>query len=145
MFDYNNLRLNISVLSLPTTNKPGLFITSDSYAYKKQRILGSWLQQSAHCVWKNDICPIPWSPDYGVSGLPCEDMSICGARRKREGPTNAVWITHGKFCQNREVKMMTIECTPEARPDLHYRSFVYRQSVAVAVAVHCVDDLVTYY
>ena len=77
--------------------------------------MGTWLQKSGHCFYCNDVCPIPWNPDYGCSGLPCEDMSRAGHQKKREGRTADVWITHGKFCQSQAVKHMTIECTPEAK------------------------------
>jgi hypothetical protein len=94
-------------------NLPRLYQSTDAYGFKKQRILSTWLQQSQECITHGDLCALPSSPDYGLSGLPCEDMSRAGLAQKRHGPTAPVYMSHAKFCNQQHVKLATIECTPD--------------------------------
>ena len=55
------------------------------------------------------------SADFGVSGLPCTDMSIRGKRLKRDGPSNSVFMTHAKYVESHKVPLFVIECTPAPR------------------------------
>ncbi|CAK9031406.1 Uncharacterized protein SCF082_LOCUS19629 [Durusdinium trenchii] len=84
-----------------------------SYSEKRDRILGSEM----HCLQKcerccDDLCPVP-AADFGVSGLPCQDMSRAGARAMREGRTNTVYLTHAKYNRINRTPVMVIECTPD--------------------------------
>ena len=56
-------------------------------------------------------CPLP-DAHFGCSGLPCTDMSAAGLRQKKEGPTNAVYMSHGRFVEARRVPLFVLECTP---------------------------------
>ena len=41
-------------------------------------------------------------------------MSRAGLRRKRAGVTSDVYIAHGRYCTERRIPLLLIECTPVA-------------------------------
>ena len=85
-----------------------------SYDEKKGAILGTWLQESQFCHMCCDaLCPVP-SADFGISGLPCQDMSRAGLGLKREGRTSGVYLTHAKYNLKHRTPIFVVECTPEA-------------------------------
>ena len=104
------------ILSL---NCSGTFRDKDSYQTKRRKICGSVLLPTqlcnthSHTDSESDWCMVP-SPDYGCSGLPCTDMSRAGRQLKKHGPTNSVYMTHGKYVENKKVPIFTVECTPES-------------------------------
>ena len=87
-------------------NIPDLYCSGTSYNQKKRKTINTLLVQRQECGihrgFQRGSCRIPWSPDYCCSGLPREDMS------------NSVYMSHGKFCQQRDVKLVTLECTKDA-------------------------------
>ena len=97
-----------------------------SYATKRARILGSHLVDGQSCVTHPGLggCEAPYA-DFGVSGLPCTDMSRAGKRQKRHGPTSSVYITHAKFVSKKKVPLFVLECTPATY--LQYKSFCLGQ------------------
>ena len=105
------------ILSLNCT---GTFRDKDSYQTKRRKICRSVLLPTqlcnthSHTDSESDWCTVP-SPDYGCSGLPCTDMSRAGRQLKKHGPTNSVYMTHGKYVETKEVPIFTVECTPESR------------------------------
>lgn len=66
-----------------------------------------------HCWMHNCACPTGKLPLFSVGGLPCPDMSTCGKRMKRAGPTADVYISHGRWITENDVPLVLIECTPE--------------------------------
>ena len=95
-------------------NKPGTFSHQETYEAKRRKIIGSAIMDAAPCAWhrgRTAGCTVP-SADFGVSGLPCTDMSICGNRLKRHGPTNSVYMSHGKYTEKHKVPLFIVECTP---------------------------------
>ena len=105
------------ILSL---NCSGIFRSTDSYKVKRRKIQKSVLLPTqlcnthSHTDLESEWCTVP-SPDYGCSGLPCTDMSRAGYGMKKHGPTNSVYMTHGKFVERKKVPIFTVECTPESR------------------------------
>ena len=92
---------------------PGCYNAWDSYETKKAAILPSWLQQYSPCLACCDtLCRVP-DADFGVSGLPCTDMSRAGLRQMRHGKTNSVYMTHAKFNKRKRTPIFIVECTPE--------------------------------
>ena len=61
----------------------------------------SMLARDAYCYTHNRLCPL-WpasrrtTADVEVAGLPCPDFSRAGRKRREEGPTNKVFISHAK-------------------------------------------------
>ena len=95
-------------------NSPDVFKQTDDYENKRRKILGSRITTHAPCAMHSGNlggCEIPGA-DFGVSGLPCTDMSMAGKRRFRHGPTNAVFMTHGKYTEAHKIPIFIIECTP---------------------------------
>ena len=92
-----------------------------SYAAKRRKIGRSALVEEQPCVWHMGHsyhqggtlrhCCIPYA-DFSCSGLPCTDMSVAGNRLGQEGPTNSVYVTHGKFLSRKKVPLFVLECTP---------------------------------
>ena len=91
---------------------------TDAYKTKKRKIQRSVLVGervcNTHSCDPNDHCHVP-ACDFGCSGLPCTDMSRAGYQMKRDGPTNAVFMTHGRYVEATKVPVFIIECTPEPR------------------------------
>ena len=102
------------ILSL---NSTGTVDPADSYDRKRRRIQRGLLAPTQLCAahsWAeggSDCCQVPRA-DFGCSGLPCTDMSRAGLKQKRDGPTNAVYVTHGKFVCDTGVPLLVLECTP---------------------------------
>ena len=100
-------------------NLPWSFYASDSYKVKRRKIHRSVLVGSQCCNvhstsdLEGDKCMVPYA-DFGVSGLPCTDMSRAGKQLKKHGPTNSIYMTHGKYAETMRVPLLLIECTPEA-------------------------------
>ena len=100
---------DIEALNPSYTTTPGM-----NYEMKKKAIMTSWLQPSQFChTCHDELCHVP-SADFGVSGLPCEDMSIAGNRLKREGKTNGVYLTHAKYNKIHRTPLLLLECTPDS-------------------------------
>lgn len=99
-----------------TLVKPGTFTQTDSYVGKRRKIHRSVLVDAQDCKTHScsdsEVCRVP-DPDFGCSGLPCTDMSRAGKQLKRDGPTNSVYMAHGKFCETKKAPLILIECTPE--------------------------------
>lgn len=99
-------------------NPGGTFNAADSYKIKKQRIKESELMEYQLCnthSWsdsESEYCCVPGA-HFGCSGLPCTDMSRAGKRKKRFGPTNSIYMTHGKYTEAKKVPLFVLECTPE--------------------------------
>ena len=94
---------------------PNCYSKGDDYETKKRRIMNSFLQSSSPCLNCCDsLCAVP-EADFGISGLPCTDMSRAGLRRMRDGPTNAVYMTHAKYNKRKRTPIFVVECTPESR------------------------------
>ncbi|CAE7561236.1 unnamed protein product, partial [Symbiodinium sp. KB8] len=53
-------------------------------------------------------CSVPKS-DFDVSGLPCPDFSTAGKRRRMEGPTNSVFLAHGRLHGTQRTPLLLIE------------------------------------
>ncbi|CAE7282950.1 desi2 [Symbiodinium necroappetens] len=53
-------------------------------------------------------CRIP-SSHFDVSGLPCPDFSTAGKRRRAEGPTNSVFLAHGRMHGELQTPLLLIE------------------------------------
>ena len=98
-------------------NLPNTVGMKDSYTAKRRKIKLSPLVRQQVCAvhsWGEhelDCCATPVC-HFGCSGLPCTDMSTAGLQRKRHGPTNAVFMTHGKFVCSTGVPLIVVECTP---------------------------------
>ena len=118
------------ILSL---NMGGSFHELDSYTKKRRKISRSLLVPeqccNTHSYSESEYCHVPYA-HFGCSGLPCTDMSRAGYQLGRDGPTNVVYITHGKFVERMKVPLLVIECTPESRlsysyifGNLHWNSF----------------------
>lgn len=52
-----------------------------------------------HCYTRNKLCKL-FGPnvqcDWETAGLPCVDFSLAGKRRKEEGPTCTIFMSHAK-------------------------------------------------
>ncbi|CAK8995798.1 unnamed protein product [Durusdinium trenchii] len=89
-------------------NPGGTFNAADSYKIKKQRIKESELMEYQLCnthSWsdsESEYCCVPGA-HFGCSGLPCTDMSRAGKRKKRFGPTNSIYMTHGKYTEAKKL------------------------------------------
>ena len=99
---------------------PQCYDPGTNYEDKKRAIMSSWMQEFSPCMRCYDgLCRIPQA-DFGVSGLPCTDMSRAGLRRMRHGPTNGVYMTHAKYNKRCRTPLFVVECTPEPqRMTLH--------------------------
>ena len=101
-----------------TLNLPGTFHALDGYSSKRQKISRSVLvadqKCNTHSFLESDSerCVVPGA-DFGCSGLPCTDMSKAGKRQFRHGPTNGVYMTHGKYVEAKQVPIFVLECTTE--------------------------------
>ena len=99
------------------------FNLHDSYKTKKRKICRSILVDDQLCNTHShgedpsSFCRVPYA-DYGCSGLPCTDMSRAGHQMKRHGPTNSIYMTHGKYTETKRVPLFTIECTPETQLEI---------------------------
>ena len=110
---------------------PGGYKVSDSYEAKKETILSSWLQETSPCLNCCDrLCRVP-SADFGVSGLPCTDMSRAGLRQKRHGPTNGVYMTHAKYNLRHRTPLFVLECTPDTRLTFTHHIFVFESTYLI--------------
>ena len=100
---------DIEALNPSHCTTPGM-----NYEMKKRAIMKSWLQPSQFChLCHDELCHVP-SADFGVSGLPCEDMSTAGDQLKREGRTNGVYLTHAKYNKIHRTPLLLLECTPDS-------------------------------
>ena len=86
-----------------------------TYSKKLDAGKGACLVDAMPCVMHGQSCSIKKKPIFDVSGLPCPDMSTAGKRQKRAGPTNAVYIAHGRWTTDSETPLILVECTKEAR------------------------------
>lgn len=97
-------------------NMPGLFQACDSYRGKRRKIRQSLLVEHRDCKTHShsstDTCCVPMDVDFGCSGLPCTDFSRAGKQLRKYGPTNVIYMTHGKYCEASSVPVFIIECTP---------------------------------
>ncbi|CAE7209912.1 unnamed protein product [Symbiodinium necroappetens] len=100
------------IMSLNGPQEVLLAGSSASYVQKERRILGSCFVERQHCEWCGGHVSVPYA-DFGCSGLPCTDMSRAGLQAKRDGSTNTVYMTHGKFVESKKIPLFVIECTPE--------------------------------
>ena len=99
---------------IESLNPSPTYAVGDSYRRKKHCIFSTPLQQALPCcTCFESLCAVP-DCDFGVSGLPCQDMSACGKRLKREGRTSGVYLTHGKFNKIRRTPLLLVECTPDS-------------------------------
>ena len=98
-------------------NTAGTFGVMDSYGLKKRKIHRSILVESQMCNTHShsdlESCEVPHA-HFGCSGLPCTDMSRAGKQLKRHGPTNSVYMTHGKYVEHKKVPVFIVECTPDS-------------------------------
>lgn len=93
-------------------NSNGCLEGAQSYQAKKRAILASECMEYAPCGRCHDtLCKVP-AADFGVSGLPCEDMSKAGQQLKKHGRTNTVYMTHGKYVKKHGTPLFVVECTP---------------------------------
>ena len=105
-------------------------LTSDTMTYtqKYHAIMNCNLVPQMHCLQhsaeaKGCPCDPHKATTFSVSGLPCPDMSVANSKRlKRAGPTNSVYITHGKWATTNRIPLLLIECTPDSRP---YKNFFW--------------------
>ncbi|CAE7663119.1 unnamed protein product [Symbiodinium necroappetens] len=94
-------------------NPPGCLRKVTTYAGKRRAVESSPCVQEVPCLCcMEDVCRVPGA-DFGVSGLPCEDMSRAGHQKLRHGKTNSVYMTHGKYTAAHQVPLFVVECTPE--------------------------------
>ena len=104
--------VDIEALSPSNCYRPGA-----SYKQKKFIIMSSWLQASSPCLsCCEPLCRVP-EADFGISGLPCTDMSAAGLRQKRHGPTNSVYMNHAKYNKKMRTPLFIVECTPDPRSE----------------------------
>ena len=91
------------------------FDATDGYNGKLQGIMNCNLSKLQHCHQHNSACtPHKWSI-FDVTGLPCPDMSRANHKRlKRAGPTNTVYMTHGKWATVNQIPLLLVECTPDS-------------------------------
>ena len=83
-----------------------------SFSQKHRASSCCCLAASAHCTVHNKQCSVqPDGVDFSVGGLPCPDYSTAGLRMKREGPTNGVYCSHGKYVTDMEIALLLVECT----------------------------------
>lgn len=74
------------------------------------------LTRRLHCARRDAPCnPMKGKhAQFDVSGLPCPDMSRANQKRlKRGGPTNSVYMVHGKWASENRVPLLLVECTPD--------------------------------
>ena len=90
-----------------------------SYTQKLHAINMCTLAERQHCL-QHSVRPggmacCPHKPvHFDVSGLPCPDMSTANQNRKmRAGPTNSVFLTHGRWCTRNRIPLLLVECTPD--------------------------------
>ena len=88
-------------------------VENASYSMKKEAVTASSLGQWGRCCTHNKLCTMAKNAQFVVSGLPCPDMSTCGKRQKRAGPTAAVYMAHGKYATTHRVPLLLVECTKE--------------------------------
>lgn len=97
-------------------NMPGVFQACDSYRGKRRKIRQSLLVEHQDCKTHShsstDTCCVPMDVHFGCSGLPCTDFSRAGKQLRKYGPTNVIYMTHGKYCEASRVPVFIIECTP---------------------------------
>ena len=107
MYEHPHVFCDIEALN------PQCYSAADSYRKKKKMILGSFMQTSSPCINCYDtLCSVP-AADFGISGLPCTDMSYAGKRLTRDGVTNSVYMTHAKYNKRNRTPLFVVECTPE--------------------------------
>ena len=108
--EFPHLFTDIEALNPSHTTHPDM-----CYTDKVNAIMGSWLQGSQKCQLCFDpLCSVP-SCDFGISGLPCQDMSQAGYKQLRDGRTNGVYITHAKYNKKHRTPVFVVECTPESQ------------------------------
>ncbi|CAE7226224.1 desi2 [Symbiodinium sp. CCMP2592] len=83
------------------------------YSGKLQAGWQAELATNSKCLRHGCDCGIMKRPVFDVSGLPCPDMSACGKRLKRAGPTNSVYIAHGRWVTANETPLILVECTKD--------------------------------
>ena len=85
------------------------------YSKKLQAVKHVTPANRGHCVLHDGPCVQSPNVTFGVSGLPCPDMSSIGKRRKRAGGTSNVYLAHGRWATHNRIPLLLIECTPESR------------------------------
>ena len=88
------------------------------YSKKLEAVKESGIATQAHCIRHGQVCSVNKMAVFDVSGLPCPDMSVCGLRKKRAGPTAGVYLAHGKYVSRNRIPLLLIECTEESQHDL---------------------------
>ena len=96
----------------------GVLNGAQTYTEKLYAIQASELASRQHCLQHSVASGMACSPhklvQFDVSGLPCPDMSTANQNRKmRAGPTNSVYLTHGKWATQNRVPLLLVECTPD--------------------------------
>lgn len=99
----------------------GTLVGCETYSSKLQQVFQSKLTNRLHCYQHShsDSPSTTCSPfkksQFDCSGLPCPDMSRANHKRqKRAGPTNSVYMVHGKWATEHRVPLLLVECTPES-------------------------------
>lgn len=97
----------------------GAFDESGNYKAKLRGIWKCDLNSQQHCYQHSKPCnPHVKRPVFDISGLPCPDYSRANSKRqKKEGPTNSVYIIHGRWATDNKVPLLLVECTED--PYLH--------------------------
>ncbi|CAE7365205.1 desi2 [Symbiodinium microadriaticum] len=90
------------------------FRDEGSFAEKQQLLFNCRRTPSCFCKIHGvgasapTACRIP-SSHFDVSGLPCPDFSTAGKRRRAEGPTNSVFLAHGRMHGELQTPLLLIE------------------------------------
>lgn len=97
-----------------------------SYSQKLSAVNHSHIATTGQCLRHSQGCSVvkPMAT-FGVSGLPCPDMSTAGKRRKRAGPTATVYMAHGRYATIHKIPLLLVECTKELWPLIYYGRNVF--------------------
>ena len=92
-----------------------------TYSRKLSAVKQTHIATTGQCLRHCALCPV-FKPmaQFGVSGLPCPDMSSAGLRRKRAGPTSTVYMAHGRYVSVHKIPLLLVECTKELWPLISY-------------------------
>ena len=92
-----------------------VFDVNHGYCGKLKGILNCQLSTLQHCHQHKSACSPHKRAMFDVTGLPCPDMSRANHKRlKRAGPTNTVYMTHGKWSTVNKIPLLLVECTPDS-------------------------------
>ena len=86
----------------------GVLHEGQTYSEKLYAIQQCDIASRQHCLQHSAISGRACDPHkpvhFDVSGLPCPDMSTANHnRRMRAGPTNSVYLTHGKWATRNRI------------------------------------------